>query len=155
MLTVIVGSASLISGSREYHNYQVYKKAYEGRRNKPECTISVRCTECAESLDAYIEKRIVIPLKDLKEVFGNEDYFLIPLNSGLMSQIATLFRISEQDIHEFIADPGKVTPTGIKAAAKSSAEFHGSFVALEYLLAKGQPANVQQLIGEIFILQIY
>lgn len=67
-----------------------------------------------------------------------------------MSQIATLFRISEQDIHEFIADPGKVTPTGIKSAAIISAEFHGSFVALEYLLGKKQPVNEKQLIGEIF-----
>gem|GEM_PF-1238490 len=70
-MMVAIGLFFLLSGCHRYHNSSTYEKVYEERKNEPEFTVSVRCMECTECLDAYIEQGTVIPPKDLKGVLGD------------------------------------------------------------------------------------
>ena len=65
-----------------------------------------------------------------------------------MSQSATLYRIS-QDIFKELDKPDNKQKFDINSA-KSYSIFQGSFMALEYILSKGQDDSTTELVNEIF-----
>ncbi|GAB2843265.1 DUF1877 family protein [Ferruginibacter profundus] len=65
-----------------------------------------------------------------------------------MSQSATLYRIS-QDTFKQLDKPDNKQKFDINSA-KSYSIFQGSFMALEYILSKGQSNSTTELVNEIF-----
>jgi hypothetical protein len=65
-----------------------------------------------------------------------------------MSQSATLYRIST-DSFKMLDEPDNKQKFKINSA-KSYSIFQGSFMALEYILSKGQNNSTTQLVNEIF-----
>jgi len=60
-----------LASCHRYHNSPAYEKAYKEWKNEREFTVSVRCMECTDCLDAFIEQGTVIPPEDLKGALGD------------------------------------------------------------------------------------
>jgi hypothetical protein len=65
-----------------------------------------------------------------------------------MSQSATLYRVS-QDFFEQLNNQGHKQKFDVDAA-KSYSVFQGSFMALEFILSKGQDKSIAELVNEMF-----
>jgi Domain of unknown function (DUF1877) len=66
-----------------------------------------------------------------------------------MGQSATLYRISEDTFAQLEKSDTK-HQFDIYSTSKSYSGFQGSFVALEYILSKGQDTKTAQIVSEIF-----
>ena len=66
-----------------------------------------------------------------------------------MSQSATLYRVSYEKFKE-LKDSDIIDLTNINAISKDSLTFLGSFMGIEFILAKGQDQKTASLISEIF-----